>query len=161
MANITAVKKLLNNEVIRFVFSAGLGFLVDVFVFFLLNKHLFVANQYQIFSFAISNYYLSFSISFFLGVLVNFLITRYFVFTASTSSPSKQFTRFASVATLGYFANIGLLGIFIRKFQFDPTVARITAAFSLFFASYFVHKFFSFSLALRHHASRNPNPKSN
>jgi hypothetical protein len=36
-----------------------------------------------------------------------------------------------------------------------PPVARITAALSLFFASYFVHKFFSFSLSLRHQIENN------
>lgn len=161
MAEITLGNKILNNQVIRFILSAGVGFLVDICAFFLFYKHLFTSNHYTIFSFVISNYFLSFSISFFLGVTVNFLITRNFVFSESKSSSSKQFFRFIAVAILGFFANLGLLEVFIKYFGLYPPLARITAALSLFFASYFVHKFFSFSLSLRHHAPGRNNKKSN
>jgi putative flippase GtrA len=93
--------------------------------------------------------------------VVNFLITRYAVFTESASSPLKQFLRFISVAIVGFFANLGLLDFFIRSLHFYPPVARITAALSLFFASFFIHKFFSFSLSLRHHATGAPGKPSN
>jgi len=161
MTEIAFGEKVINNQVIRFVLSAGAGFLVDQSVFFILYRNLFTDKEYTIFSFVISNYFLSFSVSFFLGVLVNFLMTRYFVFFESKSSSSKQFIRFFSVAIMGYFARLGLLELFVKEFQMYPPFAGITAALSLFFASFFVHKAFSFSLSLRHHASRRNNPASN
>jgi len=161
MADITLSNKLFNNQVIRFILSVGMGFCVDQLAFYLFYRNLFTVKQYIIFSFIISNYFLSFSISFFLGVVINFLITRYFVFTESKSSSVKQFFRFISVAILGYFANLGLLEFFVKNLQMYPPLARITAALSLFFASYFVHKFFSFSLSLRHHAPGKSNSKRN
>jgi putative flippase GtrA len=150
--SLTLGNKLLKNQVLRFVLSAGVGFLVDISAFYLFYHNLLIQTTYHIIFFTVHNYILSFSISFFLGVLVNFLITRYFVFTESTSSPAKQFFRFVSVAVIGYFANFAVLKIFILDLHMYPPVARITAALSLFFASFFVHKFFSFSLSLRHHA---------
>jgi hypothetical protein len=42
-----------------------------------------------------------------------------------------------------------------------PPLARATAALSLFFVSYFVHKLFSFSLSLRHHAPGKSSATSN
>ncbi|HEY4327674.1 MAG TPA: GtrA family protein [Mucilaginibacter sp.] len=161
MAKITLGKKIIENQVIRFVLSTGVGFLVDQSAFFMFYKNLFTSKVYTIFSFEISNYFLSFSISFFLGVLVNFLIIRYFVFAESKTSSSKQFVRFFSVAIIGYFANLGLLELFVKEFQMYPPFARITAALSLFFASYFVHKLFSFSLSLRHHAPRKSSTAGN
>ena len=161
MANITLGKKLLKNQVIRFVFSAGIGFLVDILAFSLFYHNLFVQKTYNVLSFTIRNYTLSFSISFFLGVLVNFLITRYFVFSESKLPPYKQFFRFISVAIIGYFANLAVLKFFIQSLRMDPLEARPAAALSLFFLSYFVHKFFSFSLSLRHHASGTSHPQSN
>ena len=152
MAEITFGRKFVHNEVVRFIFSAGSGFLVDVSAFYLFNNHLFTKSYYTLFSLHISNYILSLAVSFALGVLVNFLITRYLVFSESKSPPSKQFIRFASVAIIGFFANLGVITILIKTFNMSPTVARITAALSLFFASYFVHKLFSFSLSLRHHS---------
>jgi len=151
MSNLAVGRKLLNNQVIRFVLSAGMGFLVDISAFYLFYHNLLTERRYQIASLTLKNSTLSLSISFFLGVLVNFVITRYFVFTESRSSPLKQLTRFVFVAIVGYFANLAVLDFFIVDLNFYPPVARITAALSLFFASFFVHKFFSFSLSLRHH----------
>jgi putative flippase GtrA len=152
MAELTLGKKLFKNQVARFILSAGIGFLVDISAFYLFYHNLLTQKKYFILFFTVRNYWLSFSISFFLGVLVNFLITRYFVFTESTSKPVKQFVRFISVAVLGYFANLTLLTVFVAYLNIYPPVARVIAALSLFFASFFVHKLFSFSLSLRHHS---------
>ena len=160
MADANLGKKLLDNQVVRFILSAGTGFLVDIGMFSLLYHNWLTQKTYNIFTFPVRNYYVSFSISFFLGVLTNFLITRYFVFSESKLPPYKQFFRFTSVATLGYFANLALLTFFIQTLHMDPLVARPSSALTLFFLSYFVHKFFSFSLSLRHHAVGEPHPKS-
>ena len=161
MAEITLGNKFLNNQVTRFILSAGVGFFVDILAFYFFYNYLFTYSRYVIFSFEISNYFLSLSISFFLGVVVNFLITKNFVFSEAQSSSFKQFSRFTAVAILGFFANLGLLEVFVKYFGFYPPLARITAALSLFFASYFVHKFFSFSLSLRHHAPGRNNKERN
>jgi putative flippase GtrA len=152
MTNITLGNKLLKNQFLRFILSAGLGFLVDILAFNLFYDYVFLKKNYAVLSFSISSYNLSFTISYILGVLVNFSITRLFVFSESKSSPSKQFIRFISVAFIGYFANLAVLDAFINYLHVYPPVARPAAALSLFFLSYFVHKFFSFSLSLRHHA---------
>jgi putative flippase GtrA len=156
MSRVTLGEKILKNQVIRFVLSAGVGFLVDISVFYLFFHNLFVQPTYDILFFTVRNYTLSFSISFFLGVLTNFLITRYFVFSESKSRPLKQFVRFVSVAIIGYFANLAVLKLFIQSLHMDPLIARPAAALSLFFLSFFIHKFFSFSLSLRHHAPGVP-----
>ncbi|WP_259069532.1 GtrA family protein [Mucilaginibacter sp. X4EP1] len=160
MANITLGQKLLQNQVIRFVLSAGAGFLVDVSAYYLFYHNLLTQKTYLIFSLVVRNSTLSLALSFFLGVMVNFLITKYFVFSESKLSPAKQFFRFISVAILGFFANLLVLKFFIQYVHIYPPVARPIAALSLFFASYFVHKFFSFSLSLRKHATGTSNQQS-
>jgi putative flippase GtrA len=152
MANRVLEHKLLKNQVFRFVFSAGIGFLVDVSAFYLFYHNLLARHTYQIFSFTVRNSTLSLAISFFMGVVVNFLITKYLVFHESLSKSSKQFLRFATVAIIGFFANLLVVKFLIQTFQIYPPLARIIAALSLFFASYFIHKVFSFSLSLRHAA---------
>jgi putative flippase GtrA len=150
MDSITLGNRILKNQVIRFVLSAGIGFLVDISAFYLFYHNLLVQKTYDIHFLTVRNSTISLAISFFMGVVVNFLITRYFVFSESRSSPYKQFFRFVSVAVLGFFANLAVLKFFIQELHMYPPVARVTAALSLFFVSYFVHKFFSFSLSLRH-----------
>ncbi|HEX3385736.1 MAG TPA: GtrA family protein [Mucilaginibacter sp.] len=153
MAELTFTQKLVKNQVVRFVFSAGIGFLVDISVFYLLYHNLLTERTYQLMSVTLRNSTVSLAVSFFLGVVVNFLITRYLVFQESKSHPSKQFFRFVLVAVIGFFANLAVVDVLIRYVGMYPPVARPVAALSLFFASFFIHKIFSFSLSLRHHAS--------
>ena len=148
----TIPRKLIKNQIVRFILSAGAGFIVDISAFYLFYHNLLTQKTYQIFNITLRNFSISLALSFFMGVLVNFLITRYLVFSESTLAPYKQFLRFVSVAIIGFFANLGAIKILIQDFNMYPPVARIVAALSLFFASYFVHKLFSFSLSLRHHA---------
>jgi putative flippase GtrA len=152
-AVLTSGYRLLDNEVIRFVLSAGMGFVVDIAAYYILYHNLFNENFYSFGGYLIKRDTLSLAISFFLGVLVNFLITKYLVFSKSKSSSSKQFFRFIGVAIVGFYANWGLIKLMIHYFNMYPPVARPLAALSLFFASFFVHKLFSFSLSLRHHAT--------
>ena len=147
----TAWTRVLKNQVFRFVLSAGIGFIVDMASFDLLYYVLFKSKSYNIFGLAVSSYVLAFTLAFIAGVVVNFLITRFLVFSESTLAPAKQFFRFIGVAFLGYFANLGILALLIQHFNVMPAVARPAAALSLFFASFFVHKLFSFNLSLRHH----------
>lgn len=146
-------QRLLNGQFTRFLLSAGVGFAVDMGVFDLLYYILFRSDSYYIIGVDVSKYVLAFTLAFALGVLVNFLITRFLVFSASTLSPTNQFFRFFGVATLGYFANLGILAVLIKQLNIAPAIARPAAALSLFFASFFVHKLFSFNLSLRHHAT--------
>ncbi len=154
--------KLEKNQLARFVLSAGVGFLVDISIFYLLYHNLLTQKRYHIFGTEFRNSTVSLAISYCLGVVVNFLITKYLVFTESTSSSGKQFFRFVSVAIIGFFANLGVIDILIHYFNMYPPLARPVAMLSLFFASFFVHKFFSFSLSLRHqHVPQTSNRASN
>ena len=144
-------KKVAKNQIARFLLSAGMGFLVDISVFYLLYHNLLTQRRYHFFNSEYKNSTVSLAISYCLGVIVNFLITKYLVFTESKTSSFKQFVRFASVAVIGFFANLGAIDLLIHYFNMYPPLARPLAMLSLFFASFFVHKFFSFSLALRHH----------
>jgi putative flippase GtrA len=151
MAKTSLKQRIIKNQVARFVFSAGSGALVDVLVFRILHYYVLTSKSYTIDEVPFSNYAVSLTISFFTGVVVNFLITRYLVFAESKLKSSKQFFRFMMVAVVGYFANLGLIKVFIQDVGMDADIARVTTLCCLFFASYFVHKFFSFSLSLRHH----------
>ncbi len=153
-------KKLLKNQVARFVLSAGMGFLVDISVFYLLYHNLLNQKRYHFFNSELRNSTVSLVISYGLGVAVNFLITKYLVFAESKTSSVQQFVRFASVAVIGFFANLSIIDILIHYFHMYPPRARPLAMLSLFFASFFIHKFFSFSLSLRHHAPGANNSQS-
>ena len=127
------------------------GLPVDMLLFYTLFDFVFNKQSYSVFSIPVSNSSLVLAISYTLGVMVNFIMTKFLVFSESKTSPLKQFVRFAAVAFVGFFANLGVLTILIKQLHVYPPYARVGAALSLFVASYFVHKFFSFSLSLRQH----------
>jgi putative flippase GtrA len=147
--------KLEKNQVARFILSAGIGFLVDISAFYILYHNLLTQKSYFLFDFTLRNSTVSLMISYFLGVVANFTISKYIVFSESRSSSYKQFFRFTSVAIIGFFANLGMIDVFIHYLDMYPPLARPLAMLSLFFASFFVHKFFSFSLSMRHQHTRS------
>lgn len=150
-------QKILKNEVARFILSAGAGFLVDIGLYSFFLDYILTQKTYKILNATATNYQVSFTISFFFGVLVNFLMTKYVVFSTSKLAPFKQFVRFFSVAIVGYFANLGVIEFLVKDLHMNLYFARPSAALSLFFASFFIHKLFSFSLSLRHHAVHSDN----
>lgn len=143
------IKRISRNQIVRFVLSAGMGFLVDIVFFYLFYHNIFEQKHYNVLGWSLRNYTVSLVVSFFIGVMVNFLMTRYIVFTESKSSFSKQILRFTGVAFVGFFANQLILQFMVKQLNLYPPVARILAALSLFFASFFIHKAFSFSLSLK------------
>jgi putative flippase GtrA len=114
MADASVRHRLLQNKIARFVFSAGSGFAVDMVAFYLLDSFVFTKARYNLIGHATGNHALSLIVSFTLGVLINFLITRYLVFSESRLPFAQQFLRFGLVAFAGYFANLELLKLFIK-----------------------------------------------
>jgi putative flippase GtrA len=153
MADNTTRYRLMQNKFLRFLLSAGTGFLVDILAFYFFDSFVFTKPRYSVLGHVTGNHALSLIISFTLGVLINFIFTRYLVFSESRLPFAKQFMRFGLVAFVGYFANLEVLKLFIKYLHFAPSLARITAALSLFFASFFIHKIFSFNLSLRNNAT--------
>lgn len=144
------LKKLLKDEVVRFFLSTGVGFLVDTMVYYLVYHYGLKKQEYKMFNITVSKDVIALIISYTCCIICNFLLTKYFVFAHSKLSSQNQFTRFFTVAFLGFFANLLLLRVFVYIFKIYPPLARIITALYLGVASYFVHKFFSFNI------KRNP-----
>ncbi|RCH55219.1 GtrA family protein [Mucilaginibacter hurinus] len=138
---------LMQSRIFRFLLSAGAGFFVDVSSFYVCFNYIFTKRQYPIIGINVGNHTLSLTVSFSLGVIVNFLITRYIVFSESKLSPRTQFLRFASIAVVGLFASMLIMDLFVKPLNVYAPLARILTALSLFFASYFIHKVFTFGLS--------------
>lgn len=138
--------RLVNNKAIRFFLSAGVATLVDVLIYFTVISYLLNYQRINFGWYSASAHNFSLCISYSCGVIINFLLTKYAVFTESNIRGRKQFRRFALIAFLGFFANYGLLRLFVEIFDFYPTPSRIASALSLGIASYYVHKLFTFKI---------------
>lgn len=140
------LQQIVNSKVIRFFLSAGIATMVDVMIYFSVINYLFHYQRVNVGFYSASAHNFSLCISYSCGVLINFLLNKYAVFSESTIAGRKQFRRFALIAFLGFFANYGLLRLFVEVFDFYPTPSRIASALSLGVASYYVHKLFTFKI---------------
>lgn len=138
--------KLFQNKVFKFFLSAGIGLLIDVMVYSISFTYLIASNGIKIFNHQSSAHEFSLLISYSCGVIANFSLSKYAVFSESTVASRKQFFRFALIAGIGFFANYTLLRFFVEFCSILPILARILSALGLGFASYYIHKFFTFKI---------------
>jgi putative flippase GtrA len=139
-------------KIFRFVVSGGTATIVDalaysMFINWLGSPHTKVSHLEP-------KHLLCYSISYIIGLLTNFLISKYYVFYESTLKFHIQFLRFCIVALVGYIANYYVLLLLtwviplvvqLPKAIF-PTFVRIMAAGSVAVGSFLMHKFFSFNI---------------
>ncbi len=138
--------KFFHSKVVRFFLSAGIGMVVDVFVYFIAITYFLSKERIKVFNYQVSAHEISLVVSYSCGVIANFILTKYAVFSESTVKGSKQFFRFSLIAGLGFFANYSLLRFFVEFWDVLPIIARILSALSLGFASYYIHKLFTFKV---------------
>ncbi len=140
------LSKTLQSKAVKFLFSAGTATLVDVTLYFLIINYFFNHQRVKIYSFSASAHNFTLVISYSCGVLINFLLTKYAVFSESNLASRKQFFRFSLIAFIGFFANYGLLRLMVEIFDFYPTISRILSALTLGLASFYIHKLFTFKV---------------
>lgn len=87
-------------------------------------------------------------ISFSLGLITNFLITKYFVFSESTIRGREQFLRYVMVAAITFVGNYFMMKLLVDVFQLWPTLARLIAVGTIAVLSYRLHKVFTFKVKL-------------
>lgn len=138
--------KFLQNKVFRFFFSAGIATLADVIIYFVTFSYILERQAVHLLKTRITAHEFSLMISYSCGVIINFFLTKYAVFTESNLAGRKQFFRFALIAGIGFFANYSLLRLFVEVFDFVPTVSRVFSALSLGVASFYIHRLFTFKI---------------
>ena len=139
------VKRILNNRVVRYIFSAGMATGVDVVVYFLSFNFLFYKNDLNVAEWlTVSAPTASLAISYSCGLVTNFLITKYLVFTKSDLKGIHQLMRYILVAVLILLLNYLLMSFLIKEMEWYPTIARICSALTIGFLSFIIHKFYSF-----------------
>ena len=151
MANTTIQRllasRLFQNKLFRYFISAGLATWVDITVYFLAYNYLYHKSDFSVFGlFTVSAATASLLLSYTMGLLTNFLITRYLVFNESELEFHKQLFRYVLVALLVLALNWLLMRILIRELDWWPTLARACSALGIGMLSFVVHKTFSFRM---------------
>ncbi|MBL0095574.1 MAG: GtrA family protein [Bacteroidetes bacterium] len=139
------MKPLLKSKIIRYLISAGLATWVDVVVYFVSFNYLYKKEDIDIFGFyTVSAPTASLILSYTIGLLTNFTLTKFLVFKESELETHKQLFRYVMVAILVLILNYFLMSFLIRQLEWYPTLARAVSAVSIGVLSFVVHKSFSF-----------------
>ena len=142
------VRKILDNKIIRYFFSAGLATLVDISVYFVAFNYIYQKQDINFFSIAVlSAPTASLMLSYTCGLITNFFITKYLVFKESDLKGIHQLLRYIMVALLILILNYFFMSFLIKVLNWFPTIARIVSALSIGMLSFVIHKFYSFKVS--------------
>jgi putative flippase GtrA len=133
--------------VFRYFVSAGIATWVDISVYFIAFNYIYQKSDIDFFGIAvISAPTASLMLSYTMGLLTNFLITKFLVFTESDLETHKQFFRYLIVAIVVLGLNYVLMSFLIKQLNWYPTLARAFSALSIGVFSFTIHKVFSFRI---------------
>jgi putative flippase GtrA len=139
------IKRIIDNKVVRYFFSAGTATIVDVMVYFVTFNFILQKQDIPFIKpLVITAPIASLVISYSCGLMTNFIITKYMVFTDSILRGRHQLMRYILVALVILVLNYLLMKFLIHILHWYPTVSRIFSALSIGVLSFIFHKFYSF-----------------
>jgi putative flippase GtrA len=141
-------KKLIDSKVFRYFISAGIATWVDITVYFLAFNYIYQKMDIDFFGMiTITAPTASLILSYTMGLITNFTITKFMVFKESELETYKQLFRYILVAMVVLVLNYFLMNFLIGTLHWYPTIARAVSAVSVGLLSFVVHKTFSFKVA--------------
>lgn len=93
---------------------------------------------------AFNNYYVATVLSFIIGVILNWICSRKFVFGASEHHPAKEFTMVLIASLVGVVIQVTIVGISVNILTLYPLVGKIISIFFSFFWNYWFRARFIF-----------------
>ena len=142
------INKILQYKLIRYGLSAAIATCVDVCVYYIAFNFIYKKQDLHLAGFLVlSAPTASLIISYTCGLITNFTITKYYVFTESDLRGHHQLMRYVMVAVLILFLNYGMMSFLIKELQWYPTISRATSAIVIGLLSFVIHKAFSFRVS--------------
>jgi putative flippase GtrA len=142
------IRKVFQFKLVRYGMAAAIATCVDVCVYFIAFNYLFKKQDFHLADFLVVGApTVSLILSYSCGLITNFTITKYFVFTESDLRGHHQLMRYVMVAVLILFLNYGFMSFLIKTLEWYPTIARATSAITIGFISFAIHKVFSFKVS--------------
>lgn len=149
------IPRLLQLGIVRYGIAAGTATVADIATYTLLRGQVIPPGSvYQFPGFALSGISVAAFFSVSTGALVNYLISKYWVFPGSAVKQSSQLFRFAAIIALVYFSNVMLMKYLytwlptstgLRPPWSDLVVRSVSAGVVGVF-SYILHRFVSFEM---------------
>lgn len=134
-------------KLIRYFFTAGTATLVDFATYFIFFQWVFKKADVPVFGLVLSGPIAALVISYSVGLVVNFILTKILVFNDSDLRTRVQFARYLMVAFVTFWANYFVLKALIELLNIYPTPSRMISAILVAFLSFSFHKVFTFKVS--------------
>ena len=120
-------------QLIRYTIVGGLAFAIDFGLLFILTEYIGLF------------YVLSATLSFIAGLLVNYFISRIWIFKSVIKNIKIEFTLFALIGVIGLGLNDLLIWIFTEKFHLHYMFSKLVTAVLVYLWNFFGRKYFLFN----------------
>jgi putative flippase GtrA len=138
----------LQSRVFKYFIAAGVATVVDVGLYYLCFNYAFDKQPVTLLgSFVLKATTISLMISYSCGLVTNFSISKFLVFTDSDMKTTSAFFRFVMVALFVLVLNYFFMDFLIHQMMWYPTFARAVSALSIGVLSFLFHKFFTFKVS--------------
>jgi putative flippase GtrA len=138
-------QKVMTKLTFRYAACGAANTTLDIFLFFISYNFIFKKQMVELPFITIRPHIAAFMFSFIFTFPIGFLLNRYVVFQESTLAGKKQLFRYFLTVLGAIILNYIFLNLFVEKFHFYPTIAKIcttviVVAFSYISQSYFTFK---------------------
>jgi putative flippase GtrA len=116
----------------RYFFSGGAAFVVYFVLLLVLTEYLHV--------FHLTSLLIAYSLS----IVVNFLVSKYFVFSQHDQRSSRQFVKFFVVALIGLCLQYLFVSFFTGSFAIQYLIANVIASALVYVVSFSLNRTFTF-----------------
>ena len=140
-------QKLMPLQTFRYAACGAANTVLDIGLF-AINYNFILHKQVLNLGFmAFEPYTAAFIMSFCISFPVGFFLMRHIVFTQSTLHGRVQLFRYFLLVTACIFLNYVFIKLFVEKFHFYPTVAKMATTVIVIAFSYLTQKHFTFKTA--------------
>ncbi len=139
-------RKILPLQTFRYAVCGGGNMALDIFLFFIFYHFIYQKQILQLHFIAFEPYTAAFLSAFIISFPIGFLLSKYIVWTNSTTRSHIQLFRYFLIVVVNILFNIFFIKLLVEYFHFYPTIAKIvTTSISILF-SYLSQKHFTFKV---------------
>jgi putative flippase GtrA len=139
-------RKIIPLQTFRYAVCGGGNMAFDIFLFFIFYNFVYQKQILQLHFIAFQPYTAAFLSAFCITFPIGFLLSKYIVFTNSTTRSHVQLFRYFVIVVVNILFNIFFIKLLVEYFYFYPTIAKIvTTSISILF-SYLSQKHFTFKV---------------
>lgn len=140
------LRKIYQGQLFRYGIAAASGFMTDQLTYLLFYYVILSEKQFPLGSWIITPRAPSLIMSFSAGLVVNFSISKYYVFQNSFLRGRTQLFRFIHVTIIIFILNYMMMRFLEDQMGMESGLSRFVAAASISLLSFFLHKTYTFKV---------------